>query len=57
MKIKKLFGICERKGCTKIAKRSILIKNCNYGEKQIQLCEECAWELYQSGLEILREKK
>ena len=58
MRIKKLFGMCEREGCTKIACRCLTIQKENQNEfLVIQLCEDCTWEVYEKGAQILTEKK
>ena len=58
MRVKKLFGICEREGCLKIVRRCLTIKNEGTNEfLVIQLCEECASEVYQEGAQILTERK
>ena len=58
MRFKKLFGLCEREGCKKIACRCITIQNKDKPEYfVIQLCEDCTWELYEKGAQILTERK
>lgn len=58
MRIKKLFGMCERKGCKKLACRCITIAKKNTtGCLVIYLCEDCTWDLYEHGAQIIKENK
>lgn len=58
MKIKKLFGLCERKGCKKFACRVMTIYDKKKGKiGEIHLCDDCAWDIYENGIEELGERK
>lgn len=58
MKIKKLFGICERKGCKNFACRLITVyDNKKHKVIELQLCEDCTFDIYKNGIEIMGEKK
>lgn len=46
MKVKRILGICDGKGCKHKATRLLILKDKNGKTFELHLCESCTWVLY-----------